>query len=105
MRKLVYKVCYTGYQVLFYLWWVGPVLKYCKCPKYYEKVCQRNFFLRSKIPMITQISGKKNAHLTLRVCSMKKFIINIGETMFKSNFLSKSKMKNSAVAKPLNLEV
>ena len=36
---------------------------------------------------------------------MKKFIINIGETMFKSNFLSKSKMKNSAVAKPLNLEV
>ena len=39
MRQLVYKVCYTRYQVLFYFCWSGSVVKYCKVPKYYDQDC------------------------------------------------------------------
>ena len=39
MRQLVYQVCYTRYQVLFYFWWSGSVVKYCKVPKYYDQDC------------------------------------------------------------------
>ena len=38
-RQLVYQVCYTRYKVSFYWWWIGPVLKYCKVPKYYHQDC------------------------------------------------------------------
>ena len=37
MRQLVYQVCYTGYQVSFYLWWTRSVLIYCKVPKYNDQ--------------------------------------------------------------------
>ena len=37
MRQLVYQVCCTRYQVSFYLWRLGPVLKHCKVPKYYNQ--------------------------------------------------------------------
>ena len=80
---------------MFYLWWVGHVLKYCKFQKYNKKGCQINFFLRSKITMITQFSGK-NTHLTLNVGAIKSFITNKGETIFKSIFWSKSNIQNSA---------
>ena len=33
MRQLTYQLRYTRCQVLFYLWWIGPVLKHCKCSK------------------------------------------------------------------------
>ena len=36
-KQLVYQVCYTRYQVSFYLWWIRPVLKYCKVSKYYNQ--------------------------------------------------------------------
>ena len=35
--QLVYQVCYTWYYALFYLWWVGFILKYCKVPKYHDQ--------------------------------------------------------------------
>ena len=31
------QVCYTRYQVLFYLWWIRPVPKHCKVSKYYDQ--------------------------------------------------------------------
>ena len=40
VRQLVYQVCYTRYQVLFYLWWIRSLLKYCKVPKYYDQDCR-----------------------------------------------------------------
>ena len=40
MRQLVYQVCYTRYQVSFYLWWIGSGLKYCKVPIYYDQNCR-----------------------------------------------------------------
>ena len=43
MRQLVYQVCYTRYKVSFYLWWIGPVLKYCNVPKYYDQDCRFAF--------------------------------------------------------------
>ena len=39
MRQLVYQVCSTRYQASFYLWQLGPVLKHCKVPKYYDQDC------------------------------------------------------------------
>ena len=45
--------------------------------------------------MITHFSGK-NTHLALQVGAIKSFIKNKGETIFKSNFLSKSYIQNSA---------
>ena len=44
MRQLVYQVCYTRYQVSFYLWWIVSVLKYCKVPKYYDQIVVTNQF-------------------------------------------------------------
>ena len=40
MRQLIYQVCYTRYQVSFYLWLIGSVLKYCKVPKYNGQDCR-----------------------------------------------------------------
>ena len=37
MWQFVYQLCYTRYQVPFYLWWIGHVLKHCKVPKYYAE--------------------------------------------------------------------
>ena len=31
------QVCYTRYQVLFYLWWIRPVPKHCKVSKHYDQ--------------------------------------------------------------------
>ena len=37
VRQLVYQVCYSRYQVSFYLLRVKPLLKHCKAPKYYDQ--------------------------------------------------------------------
>ena len=37
VRELLYQVYYTGYQILFYLWQIGPVLEHCKVPNYYDR--------------------------------------------------------------------
>ena len=34
MRHLLYQVCYN---VSFYFWLIGSVLKHCKVPKYYDQ--------------------------------------------------------------------
>ena len=34
------EVCYTRYQVSFYLRWIGSLLKYYKVPKYYDHDCR-----------------------------------------------------------------
>ena len=39
MRQHVCQVCYTRYQVSFYLWGIESALKYCKVPKYYDQDC------------------------------------------------------------------
>ena len=36
VKQVVYQDCYTRYQVSFYLWWIGSVMKFCKVPKYYD---------------------------------------------------------------------
>ena len=40
VRQLVYQICYTRYQIFFYLWWIGSVIKYFKVPKYYDLDCR-----------------------------------------------------------------
>ena len=40
-----YQVYCTRYQVSFYLWWIGSVLKYCKVPKYYGQDCRLSAFV------------------------------------------------------------
>ena len=35
------QVCYTRYQVSFYLWQIGLVLKHCKISKYKHQDCSR----------------------------------------------------------------
>ena len=35
-----HQVCYNRYQVSFYLWLIGSVLKHCKIPKYYFQDCR-----------------------------------------------------------------
>ena len=42
MRKLVYQICHTKFQVSFYLWWIWPVLKHYKVPKYCTEECTFN---------------------------------------------------------------
>ena len=43
VRKLVtqleYQVCYSRYQISFYLWWFRPKRNYQKVPKYYDQGC------------------------------------------------------------------
>ena len=46
VRQLVYQFCQTRYQVSFYLWWTGSVLKYCKVPKYYDQDCSFTFSIK-----------------------------------------------------------
>ena len=57
----MYQVCYTRYQVLFYLWRTKSVLKYCKVSKYNDQDCLKILFLLSALPMMIQIS-RKSAH-------------------------------------------
>ena len=52
------QVCYTRYQVPFYLWRFGPVLNCSKMPQYYDPDCLEAFLLASTLPMIIQLSGK-----------------------------------------------
>ena len=40
------------------MWRIGPALKYCSVPKYYDLDCQKVFLMLSAHPMIIQISGK-----------------------------------------------
>ena len=39
VSHLVCQVCYSRYQVSFYLWQIGPVLKHYKVSKYYQQDC------------------------------------------------------------------
>ena len=38
MRQVVYQVCYTSYQVSFYLWRIGPVLNIAKFQNIMSKI-------------------------------------------------------------------
>ena len=49
IRQLVFQVCYTEYQALFYVWQIGLELKYCKVPKCYVQGCS---FLSSSFDSI-----------------------------------------------------
>ena len=48
LRQVVYQVCYTKYQISFYVWQIGPVLK--QVPKYYNQDC--TWFPISWLPML-----------------------------------------------------
>ena len=37
VRQVEYQVSYTRYQVSFFSWRIGPVLKHCKVPKYFDQ--------------------------------------------------------------------
>ena len=59
MRQLVYQTRYTGYQVSFYLWVIGSVLKHYQGPECYDQNCVKSFSLLSALPVMIRISGKK----------------------------------------------
>ena len=84
MKQLVYQVCYNKYQISFYLWTVGPVLKYFKVPKYYYyfyyyyyyyyyyyQDCPNMFFLLSALKLMIEISSK-SLHLAGKLISIRK---------------------------------
>lgn len=56
--QLVFKICYTGYQVLFCLRRIGSVLKQFNIPKYYNQDSLR-YFLLSAVLMMIEVSEKK----------------------------------------------
>ena len=39
VRQLEDQVCYSRYQISFYLWWFRPKRNYQKVPKYYDQGC------------------------------------------------------------------
>ena len=92
-EELVYQVCYTRYQVSFYLWWIGSVLKYCKVPKYYDQDCLKIFFLLSTLPMMIQISGK-SAHLAQKCHFYQKATNKKSWKLFKVHVLISCKKSN-----------
>ena len=40
---------------------LGPIIKHCKVPKYYDQYCLKNFLLFSILPAMIELSGK-SAH-------------------------------------------
>ena len=86
MRQLVYQVCCTGYDVSFYLWLIGSVLKHREVPKYYDQDCLKVFSLLSILPLIIQIPGKNVHLLQKKVSSVKKLPISNGESFVESIF-------------------
>ena len=70
MRQLIYQVWHTKYQVSFYLWQIGPVLKHCKVPKHVRD-CLKVFLLLSTLSMMIQVSGK-SAHLAQKKLVLSK---------------------------------
>ena len=62
MGQLVYQVYYTRYQVSFYLWQIGPVLKHCKVPKSYDQDFRfSGIYLGDDLPTIKNIFIKEQA--------------------------------------------
>ena len=57
MRQLLYQLYYTRYQVSFYLYQMGPLLKHSKVPKYYDQDYLKIFFLLCIIPVMIPIFG------------------------------------------------
>ena len=74
------------YQVSFYIWLIGSVLKHCKVPKYYDQDCLKAFFLLSKLPMVIQISRKRMLIWFKKVSSIKKLPISNGGSFQESIF-------------------
>ena len=87
MRQPVYQVCFTSYQISFYLWWIVSVVKYCKIPKYYDQDCLKIFFLFSALPMMIQISGK-SVHLAQKCYFYQKATIKQSWKRFKVKFFN-----------------
>ena len=52
------KFFYCRYNVSFYLWWIGSLLKRCKVPKYDNHNCLKLFFYLSAPIMLIEISEK-----------------------------------------------
>ena len=76
------------------MWWIGPVLKYCKVLKCYDQDCLKFiFFLLCTLSMMINDSGKS---AILPISKVKSFL--------KSNFLPKSNMQHSVYTISLNLE-
>ena len=71
----MYQVCYTEYQVSFYSWGIGSLLKHCKVQICYDQDCLKVFFLLS-----TVLNGLKKATF------IKKVPISKVERLLKSNF-------------------
>ena len=102
-EETCYQVCYTRYQVSFYLKWIGSLL-YCKVRKHYDHDCLKIFFLIFTIPMVIKISEKMAIWLK-NFTSIKKLPITKVESYLKWNLLCKSNRQNNAYREPLNLEL
>ena len=58
---LKYFVSDCRYQIPLYLWWIEPVLKCCKVPKYYDQHCLKTFLLASTLSKILIWLKKDNS--------------------------------------------
>ena len=57
-HSIVDKAHYSGCQVLFYLWWIKPLLKPCNFPKYFDHHCLTKYLCSFKLTGINQIYSK-----------------------------------------------
>ena len=97
---LVYKVYYTRYQVLQYLWQIKYVLKngHSKWPKYYDQYCLTKFDLHFTSLIMIRISENG---LTLDQNSIKK--TNQNWKLSKFDFWPKLNMRNSHCVKSVQI--
>ena len=56
--QLVYQVCYTRCEVLFYLSQIRPSLNHYRVPKYFDQDCLKISFLLPTLPIVIQIYEK-----------------------------------------------
>ena len=65
MRELAYENYDPRYQVLLYLWWVEPILKRCKIPKYYVLDCRYSYWWWTRFDyQVSQICKKARKNYT-----------------------------------------
>ena len=103
VRKFVYQVCYTGYQVPFYLWWMEPVLKYCKVLKYYDQDSLKIFFSASTLLMMIFKFLKKVLICFKKVISMTKLPISKVESFCKWYSSPKSNKQKKCLHKTIKI--
>ena len=85
--QLVYQVCYTRCEVLFYLSQIRPSLNHYRVPKYFDQDCLKISFLLPTLPIVIQIY-EKCAYVAQRKVILSKDYQKIkAESFLKSRLL------------------